>query len=101
MTGVALVVYLFLHIAVISTARAGADTFDAVLIILQKPVFVVLDLFLIAAVLYHALNGVRVLLFDAGIAIRQQALLFWVCMLLTVAVTLVAGYFSLPLIFRE
>ena len=101
LTGVALVGYLFLHIAVISTARAGADTFDTVLIILQKPFFVVLDLFLIAAVLYHALNGVRVLLFDAGVAIKQQALLFWICMLLTAVITGVAGYFSLPLIFRE
>lgn len=100
LTGVALVGYLFLHIAVISTARAGADTFDTVLIFLQKPFFVVLDLLLIATVLYHALNGVRVLLFDAGIAIRQQALLFWICMLLTVVITGVAGYFSLPLIFR-
>ena len=99
-TGVSLVGYLFLHIGVISTARAGADTFDAVLIVLQKPFFVVLDLFLIAAVLYHSLNGVRVMLFDAGLAIKQQALLFWVCMLLTAAVTCVAGYFSLPLIFR-
>lgn len=101
LTGVSLVGYLFLHIAVISTARAGADTFDDVLIVLQKPFFVVLDLSLIAAVLYHALNGVRVLLFDLGVGIKQQASLFWVCMLLTAVVTGVAGYFSLPLIFRD
>ena len=101
LTGVALVGYLFLHIAVISTARAGADTFDDVLIVLQKPFFVVLDLFLIAAVLYHSFNGVRVLLFDLGIGIEQQASLFWVCMLLTAVVTGVAAYFSLPLILRD
>ena len=101
LTGVALVGYLFLHIAVISTARAGADVFDAVLIVLQKPFFVVLDLVLIAAVLYHSLNGVRVLLFDAGIAIKHQALMFWICMFLTAVITGVAGYFSLPLIIRE
>ena len=100
LTGVALVGYLFLHIGVISTAQAGADTFDAVLIVLQKPFFVVLDLFLIAAVLYHSLNGVRVMLFDAGIAIKHQGLLFLACMLLTAVVTGVAGHFSLPLILR-
>lgn len=101
LTGVALVGYLFLHILVISTVQAGEDAFDNVLIVLQKPFFVVLDLFLIAAVLYHALNGVRVLLFDLGIGLKQQAGLFWVCMGLTTILTAVAGYFSLPLIFRN
>ncbi len=101
LTGVALVGYLFLHILVISTVQAGQDTFDSVLIVLQKPFFVVLDLFLIAAVVYHALNGVRVLLFDLGIGLKRQAGLFWVCMVLTTILTLVAGYFSLPLIFRN
>jgi len=101
LTGVALVGYLFLHILVISTVQAGQDAFDSVLIVLQKPFFVVLDLFLIAAVVYHALNGVRVLLFDLGIGLKRQAGLFWVCMVLTTILTLVAGYFSLPLIFRN
>lgn len=101
LTGVALVGYLFLHILVISTVQAGQDAFDSVLIVLQKPFFVVLDLFLIAAVVYHALNGVRVLLFDLGIGLKQQAGLFWVCMVLTTILTLVVGYFSLPLIFRN
>ena len=101
LTGVALVGYLFLHILVISTVQAGQDAFDSVLIVLQKAFFVVRDLFLIAAVVYHALNGVRVLLFDLGIGLKQQAGLFWVCMVLTTILTLVAGYFSLPLIFRN
>ena len=101
LTGVALVGYLFLHILVISTVQAGQDAFDSVLIVLQKPFFVVLDLFLIAAVVYHALNGVRVLLFDLGIGLKRQAGLFWVCMVLTTILTLVVGYFSLPLIFRN
>ena len=101
LTGVALVGYLFLHILVISTVQAGQDAFDSVLIVLQKPFFVVLDLFLIAAVVYHALNGVRVLLFDLGIGLKRQAGLFWVCMVLTTILTLMVGYFSLPLIFRN
>ena len=70
LTGVALVGYLFLHILVISTVQAGEDAFNSVLIVLQKPFFVVLDLFLIAAVVYHGLNGVRVVFFDLGIGSR-------------------------------
>ena len=101
LTGLALAGYLMLHIGVISTAGVGADTFDGVLTVLQKPFFVALDLMLIAAVLYHGLNGVRVVLFDLGIGIKQQAELFWACLVLTAMVTGVAAYFSLPLIFRN
>ncbi len=99
MTGLALMGYLFLHIAVISTGQAGADTFDDVLKVLQTPVFTALDLLLLAAVLYHGLNGLRVVLLDLGIGIRHQAALFWACLALTLVTTGAATYFSLPLIF--
>jgi succinate dehydrogenase / fumarate reductase cytochrome b subunit len=98
-TGVALVGYLFLHVALISTGQAGADTFDDVLKVLQTPVFVALDLLLLAAVLYHGLNGLRVVLLDLGIGIRRQAALFWACLALTLVTTGAATYFSFPLIF--
>ncbi len=101
LTGVALVGYLFLHIGVISTGQAGADTFDGVLAVLQTPAFVVLDLWLLAAVLYHGLNGLRVVLLDLGIGIRRQAELFWASLVLTAMATAAATYFSLPLIFRD
>jgi succinate dehydrogenase / fumarate reductase cytochrome b subunit len=42
---------------------------------------VFLDLMLVAAVLYHALNGVRIILMDLGVGIRQHKAVFWVCML--------------------
>ena len=99
-TGVLLVAYLFLHIAVISTSQAGEDTFDDVLAFVQHPVFMVLNVGLIAIVLYHSVNGVRVVLFDLGIGIKRQAELFWVGVVLTVAGTGVSAYLSLPLIFR-
>ena len=35
---------------------------------------------LVSAVLYHALNGVRIVLMDLGIGIRQHKIVFWVCM---------------------
>tara|TARA_B100000315_G_scaffold255647_1_gene299550 strand:- start:975 stop:1373 length:399 start_codon:yes stop_codon:yes gene_type:complete len=97
-TGVALVGYLFLHVAVISTGRAGAGTFDDVLKVLQTPIFVALDLLLLAAVLYHGLNGLRVVLLDLGIGIQRQAALFWACLALTLVTTGAAAYFSFPLI---
>jgi succinate dehydrogenase / fumarate reductase cytochrome b subunit len=97
-TGLGLVLYLFLHIGVISTAQLGADTFDDVLAVLQTPFFVVLDLLLATAVLYHGLNGVRVILIDLGIGIGRQAELFWACLVLTALTMAVVTFFSFPLI---
>jgi len=99
-TGLGLVFYLFAHIIVISTAQAGAETFDDVLTVLQMPVFVVLDLFLAAAVLYHGLNGFRVILIDLGVAVAWQAQLFWACLVVTAITMAFVTYFSFPLITR-
>jgi succinate dehydrogenase / fumarate reductase cytochrome b subunit len=99
-TGVLLVGYLFLHIAVISSAQHGSAAFDALLRFVQQPAFVVLDMVLIAIVLYHTLNGTRLILFDLGIGLKQQAALFWICVALTVLGTALSVYLSRPLIFR-
>ena len=99
-TGLGLVAYLFLHIGVISTVQLGADTFDDVLAVLQTPFFVVLDLVLATAVLYHGLNGLRVVLIDLGVGIKRQVELFWACLALTTLTMVAVTYFSLPLIIR-
>jgi succinate dehydrogenase / fumarate reductase cytochrome b subunit len=99
-SGILLVGYLFLHIAVISTSQAGADTFDNVLVFVQHPVFATLNIILIAIVLYHTFNGVRVILFDLGIGIGRQASLVWASAILTGVGTGASAYLSIPLIFR-
>lgn len=78
-SGLALSGYLIVHIIVISSSASGASgmNFDKLLAQLTQPFFLVLDLLLWAAVLYHALNGIRVLLFDAGIGARHQKAVFW------------------------
>ena len=81
-SGLVLVVYLFVHLWVISQARVGGpDSLDGLFDFFDKPLLVFLDLMLVAAVLYHALNGVRILLMDFGVGIRQHKLVFWLCML--------------------
>ena len=99
-TGVSLVGYLLLHIGVISSADLGSRSFDSVLRALQTPPFVVLDLGLVATVLYHALNGFRIILFDLGIGIKAQAALFWAVLAVTAVLVGVAAYFSWPLVAR-
>ncbi len=54
-----------------------------------QPLFVALDFLLVMAVIYHAMNGFRVILFDLGIGIKRQKLVFWITM--AIAAVLVAG----------
>ena len=80
-SGLVLVFYLFVHLWVISQGRVGPESLNNLFEFFDKPVLVFLDLMLVAAVLYHALNGVRIILMDLGVGIRQHKAIFWVCML--------------------
>ncbi len=80
-SGLILVAYLFVHIVIISQGEmTGADVLDRLFEMFDSPILVFLDFMLVAAVLYHGLNGVRVLLMDLGIGIRQHKLVFWAVM---------------------
>ena len=81
-SGLVLVFYLFVHLWVISQGRVGGpQSLNDLFAFFDKPLLVFLDLMLVAAVLYHALNGVRILLMDLGVGIKQHKAVFWVCML--------------------
>ena len=99
-SGLVLAVYLFVHIWVISQGRvSGAETLDDFFAFFDKPFLVFLDSVLVAAVLYHALNGVRILLMDVGIGIHRHKAVFWVCMLVAALAVWGFAYKAIPLIF--
>ena len=58
-----------------------------------------LDLLLIAAVVFHAVNGLRLLLFDLGIGVRRQKHLLVGAILLGAALWGSALWFLLPFVF--
>jgi len=103
LTGLALVAYVFLHLSFISTAsmaEGGAD-FDALMETTSQPLFVAMDFLLVIVVIYHAMNGLRVVLFDLGVGIRRQKMVFWVTMAIS-AVLIVGGLLAIwHLVFPE
>ena len=103
LTGLALVLYVLMHIFVISfsVAGAGGAAFDQVMEFLRAPFFVVMEIVLMAAVLFHALNGIRILLFDLGIGVRRQKEIFWGLMVVAAVAWLVGTYFLFPLVLGE
>jgi succinate dehydrogenase / fumarate reductase cytochrome b subunit len=85
-SGLVLVAYLFVHIWIISQGRIGGPgRLDRLLETFDKPLLVFLQLMLVAVVLFHALNGVRIVLMDLGVGIRQHKAVFWVCMAVAAA----------------
>jgi succinate dehydrogenase / fumarate reductase cytochrome b subunit len=99
-TGLALVFYILLHIFVIASVNFGGGSFDAVMGLLTTKPFVLIDLVLVAVVLYHGLNGIRIIFFDLGYGIKNQRGIFWTMMAIGTAVFAFFAYASSKLLFR-
>jgi len=86
LSGVFLTIYLIVHIIVIGNSVRGEDAFDDLLEMFDKPLFLVLDAGLVGIVTFHALNGIRLILFDLAIGLRYQKVLFWITFVVALAV---------------
>jgi succinate dehydrogenase / fumarate reductase cytochrome b subunit len=90
-SGVALSVYLIMHLMVVSSLH-NAGNFDKTMAFLGQPLFRVLELGLLAAVIYHAMNGARVFLIDFCNATRKHAAIFWVLAAIGLIIFLFGAY---------
>lgn len=63
-TGVAIILFLFAHIVDTAVVGWGPDAYDRVVAVYHNPFVKLLELGLVAAVIYHALNGVRIMIID-------------------------------------
>jgi succinate dehydrogenase / fumarate reductase cytochrome b subunit len=63
-TGVAVILFLFAHVVDTAVIGWGPEAYDRVVAVYHNWVVKLLELGLVAAVLYHAINGVKVMLFD-------------------------------------
>jgi len=77
LTGLALMLYLLLHLGVLTLLALGEAQWDAFIALASSPLFLALDVVLIFGILYHGLNGIRVALVGMGIAVGWQKTLFW------------------------
>jgi succinate dehydrogenase / fumarate reductase cytochrome b subunit len=84
-SGLVVAAYLVAHIAIISQARMkGPASLDGTLGVFDHPLFVLLDLLLVWAVLFHSFNGIRVVMMDLGVGIRRHKAVFLTLMLLAI-----------------
>ena len=90
-SGMALVLYLLLHIWVIGSALSGPEAFDARLNVVQTPVFKVLEIALLAAVVYHAFDGVRLLLVNWFKITDKRKNMFWAVFVVSALMVIAGG----------
>jgi succinate dehydrogenase / fumarate reductase cytochrome b subunit len=95
-TGVLTFFFLFAHVLDTALVRVSPNAYDKVISLYKNPLVNVMELGLVGAILYHALNGLRVMLVDfwAGGA-RYQRLMLWVIVAVWIVVMVPSAYFML------
>lgn len=91
-TGIGLVVYLYLHLVILSLLTRGPGRWDAFVSLARSPYFLALDVVLLAGILIHGLNGIRIALTGLNIGVRAQKPLFVILMLIASIALLVAAF---------
>jgi succinate dehydrogenase / fumarate reductase cytochrome b subunit len=77
-TGVGVLLFLLAHIVDTALIGLGPDAYEHALNLYRMPIFKVGEIALVFAVVYHSVNGIRVILVDfweAGTKYHKQ--LFW------------------------
>ncbi len=78
-TGVAIFFFLLVHVLDTALVRVSAESYNALIATYKTPLIGVAELGLVAAILYHALNGIRVILIDFWRkGAKYQNVLWWI-----------------------
>jgi succinate dehydrogenase / fumarate reductase cytochrome b subunit len=91
LTGLGLVAYLYLHLVILGTLLRGPEAWDGLVALLRHPLFLALDVLLVAGLAVHGLNGLRVALVGSGLLVDRHRALLAAAGILVGLVTLVAA----------
>jgi succinate dehydrogenase / fumarate reductase cytochrome b subunit len=90
-TGLGLVLYLVIHLAVLSLLARGEAAWDSFISMAKSPFFLFLDVVLLAGLLIHGLNGLRITLLAFGIGVQQHKVMFYGLMLVAAVLLVTAS----------
>jgi succinate dehydrogenase / fumarate reductase cytochrome b subunit len=91
LTGLGILLYLGLHLAVLSLLARGPDAWNGFVTLALNPIFLLMDVVLIFGLLFHGLNGIRVTLVGLGLVVDRQKAMFVSLMTIGAILLLVAG----------
>ena len=90
-TGVSIFFFLLVHTLDTALVRLDPVAYNAVIETYKTPIIGVAELGLVAAILFHALNGVRIILVDFwSKGAKYQRVMFWI--VIAVAFALFVGF---------
>ena len=90
-TGIGLVIYLYLHLVVLSSLLRGPAAWDSFVALARSPFYLALDVILLAGILIHGLNGLRIAFTGFGIGVGAQKAIFTVLMVVSAIALWVAA----------
>ncbi len=95
--GIGILFFLLVHIIDISLIGLGSNLYDASVEFYAHPVLVPMEVLLVGAVVYHTLNGIRVMMIDfTSGGYRREKVSFAIVLILSILLTLPSAW----LIFR-
>lgn len=78
-TGISIFFFLLVHVLDTSLIRVSPEAYDAVLGTYKNPIMGLGETVLVAAIVFHALNGLRIILIDVwSKGAQYQKQMFWV-----------------------
>jgi succinate dehydrogenase / fumarate reductase cytochrome b subunit len=78
-TGVAIFFFLLVHVLDTALVRVSPEAYNAVINTYKTPIIGLAELGLVAAILFHGLNGIRVILIDFWRkGAKYQNVMFWI-----------------------
>jgi len=95
-TGLGLLLFLFIHIVDVSLLGFGPKVYDDGILLFDSFTVRLLSLSLFGAVFLHAFNGVRIMLVDFwSKGVRYQKVMFAIVMVLTIVLFIPVAYIVL------
>ena len=90
-TGVAIFFFLLVHVLDTALVRLSPEAYNSVINEYKTPLLGLGEIALVAAIGFHALNGLRIILIDFwSVGTRHQRLLFWI--VIGLWIVLLAGF---------
>jgi succinate dehydrogenase / fumarate reductase cytochrome b subunit len=95
-TGVGIFFFLLVHVLDTALVRISPEAYNVVIESYKTPIIGISELGLVGAIIFHGLNGVRVIAVDFwSKGTKYQSLMFWAVIVITVGI--VAGFAPLHL----
>jgi succinate dehydrogenase / fumarate reductase cytochrome b subunit len=90
-TGATIFFFLFVHVLDTALVRVSPQAYNEVIDTYKTPIVGLMEVGLVAAVLYHALNGIRIILIDFWArGPKYQRLMLWIVLGVWIAVFIAA-----------